>query len=214
MSEHIIRHPWRVLFFLCIPVFIGSIDLTIVSAILPEVIVSLGLPAEARLDDAFWMLTGYLVAYTIGLACVGRLSDIVGRRWVYLTFLGLFMFGSYFVAIAHTYPTDWYARAFRMLYPDSRPPAEEIRTLHMIILGRVVQALGAGAMPAVTMAMVGDLFPKGKRARPLGVVGAVDTVGWMLGHLYGGIMVNFFGRNGAAIVDAFASVGLTFGSTW
>lgn len=203
------RSPWFVLALLCIPVFVGSVDLTIVSAILPEVIVSLGLPADTRLDDAFWAITGYLLAYTISMVFVGRLSDIVGRRRVYIGALLIFMFGSYFVAIAHTYPTDLYLRAYRQIYPDLRPPAEEIRTLHMIITGRVIQALGAGAMAPVTMALVGDLFPKGKRARPIGVVGAIDTVGWMLGHLYGGVMVNFFGRNGDAIVDAFADLGLS-----
>ena len=43
----------------------------------------------------------------------------------------------------------------------------------------------------VSMALVADLFPPEKRALPLGIVGAVDTAGWVLGHLYGGIMVQF-----------------------
>jgi len=43
----------------------------------------------------------------------------------------------------------------------------------------------------VSMALVGDLFTPEKRALPLGIVGAVDTAGWVLGHLYGGIMVQF-----------------------
>jgi MFS family permease len=64
-------------------------------------------------------------------------------------------------------------------------------TLYALILGRVIQAFGAGAMVPVTMALVGDLYPPGKRATPLGVVGAVDTAGWVLGHLYGGVMVQF-----------------------
>jgi MFS family permease len=54
-----------------------------------------------------------------------------------------------------------------------------------------VQAFGAGAMVPVSMALVADLFPPDKRALPLGIVGAVDTAGWVLGHLYGGIMVQF-----------------------
>ena len=46
-------------------------------------------------------------------------------------------------------------------------------------------------MVPVSMALVADLFPPEKRALPLGIVGAVDTAGWVLGHLYGGIMVQF-----------------------
>jgi MFS family permease len=84
-----------------------------------------------------------------------------------------------------------------------------MRQLYMIILGRVVQALGAGAMVPVTMALVGDLFPRDNRARPLGFVGAIDTAGWVLGHLYGGAMVKFLGANGRQIVDAFARLGIT-----
>lgn len=203
------RSPWLVLSILCIPVFIGSLDLTIVSAILPEVIVSLKLPAETRLDEAFWAITGYLLAYTVSMVFVGRLSDILGRRRLYIACLLLFMFGSYFVAVAHQAPTDLYGRVFRMIYPDERPPSPELRTLYMIILGRVLQALGAGAMVPVTMAMVGDLFPKGQRARPIGAIGAIDTVGWVLGHLYGGVMVKFLGANGEAIVNFFGRLGVS-----
>jgi MFS family permease len=202
--------PWTVLAFLCIPVFVGSIDLTIVSAILPEVIVSLGLPAENYLDDAFWMITAYLLAYTISMVFVGRLSDLVGRRAVYVATLLLFMFGSYWVAVAHTWPTELYRDLHRQLYPDARPLGE-IAVLHMIILGRVLQALGAGAAAPVTMALVADLFPPERRARPIGIVGGVDTVGWVLGHLYGGAMVKFFDAQGPAIADFMADLGLDWG---
>lgn len=96
------RSPWTILALLCVPVFVGSIDLTIVSAILPEVVVSLKLPLDTRLDDAAWMITGYLLAYTISMVFTGRLSDMFGRRWVYIIALLVFMFGSLFVATAHT----------------------------------------------------------------------------------------------------------------
>jgi MFS family permease len=46
-------------------------------------------------------------------------------------------------------------------------------------------------MVPVGMAMVGDIYPMGKRARPLGVIAAVDTAGWVVGHLYGGIVVRY-----------------------
>ncbi|MEI7770337.1 MAG: MFS transporter, partial [Chloroflexales bacterium] len=55
-----------------------------------------------------------------------------------------------------------------------------------------VQACGAGAMVPISMALVGDIFPQGRRATALGVVGAVDTAGWMVGHLYGGVLMRAF----------------------
>ena len=45
-----------------------------------------------------------------------------------------------------------------------------------------IQAFGAGAMVPVGMALVGDLSPRGQRAKPLGFIAAVDTAGWVVGH--------------------------------
>jgi len=70
-------------------------------------------------------------------------------------------------------------------------PDPAFAPLYALIFGRVIQAFGAGAMVPVSMALVADLFPPERRALPLGIVGAVDTAGWVLGHLYGGIMVQF-----------------------
>jgi len=74
---------------------------------------------------------------------------------------------------------------------EGEGPDPAFAPLYALIVGRVIQAFGAGAMVPVSMALVADLFPPEKRALPLGIVGAVDTVGWVLGHLYGGIMVQF-----------------------
>src|SRR5690606_12519881 len=81
-----------------------------------------------------------------------------------------------------------------------------------IVIGRVVQALGAGAIVPVSLALVGDLFPADKRAKPLGLIGAVDTLGWVLGHLYGGVMVNLFSEHRATFESWIASLGLNWGA--
>ncbi|MBN2306069.1 MAG: MFS transporter, partial [Anaerolineae bacterium] len=94
---------------------------------------------------------------------------------------------------------------------NQHPPRLEERHLYLVIAGRIVQALGAGAMVPVTIALAGDLFPPQRRAKPLGVIGAVDTLGWVLGHLYGGVMVRFFGDYGDRIVDALGNLGLAVG---
>lgn len=181
-------NPWLVLAVICVPVFIGSLDLTVVSAFLPELIIELELPLQSALDDAAWILSGYLLAYTVSLTFMGRVSDLLGRRTVYVVCLLVFIAGSILVATAGGWPAQTLHSVYRRL--GQRPDIAYVH-LQALIIGRVVQALGAGALVPVSLALVGDLFPPARRARPLGLVGAVDTLGWVLGHLYGGILVQF-----------------------
>ncbi len=203
------RHaPWLILAIVSLPVFIGALDLTIISAVLPEVIVSLDLPVKEYLDQASWAVNGYLIAYALSMTFTGRLSDLLGRRTIYLACLLIFMVGSYFVTL---YDQPALLEGIERFYYDVLgrvPPRTAELRLYLVIAGRVVQALGAGAMVPVTIALAGDLFPPEKRAKPIGVIGAVDTLGWVLGHLYGGVMVHFFGLHGEKIVEAAAQLGL------
>ncbi len=61
----------------------------------------------------------------------------------------------------------------------------------VFLVGRVLTALGGGALVPIGMAVVGDLFPAGRRARALGTLGAIDTLGWVWGPLYGAMLVRF-----------------------
>jgi MFS family permease len=201
--------PWFILAIISLPVFIGALDLTIISAVLPEVIVSLKLPVKDYLDQASWAVNGYLLAYAISMTFAGRISDLVGRRAVYIVCLLIFMGGSYLVTVYDSSVLNSLIARFYNVVLDQRPPRLEERHLYLVIAGRIVQALGAGAMVPVTIALVGDLFAPEHRAKPLGVVGAIDTMGWVLGHLYGGVMVHFFGLNGQKIVDAVGDIGLS-----
>jgi MFS family permease len=181
-------NPWLVLGLICLPVFIGSLDLTIVSAFLPDIVLKLGLPVQTALDEATWVVTGYLLAYAISMTFMGRISDLIGRRKVYIACLIVFIIGSIMVATAHQWPTDFLNSIARRI---GQRPEREVVTLVAIVVGRVVQALGAGALVPVSLALVGDIFPPERRAQPLGIIGAVDTLGWVLGHLYGGVLVQF-----------------------
>jgi MFS family permease len=197
-------NPWLVLGLICLPIFIGSLDLTIVSAFLPEILLKLGLPIQSTLDEASWVVSGYLLAYAISMMFMGRVSDLIGRRKVYVVCLLIFVVGSILVATAHTWPTDLFYLAARRL---GQRPEKEAMTLLAIIFGRIVQALGAGALVPVSLALVGDLFPPERRAQPLGVVGAIDTLGWVLGHLYGGILVSFFATHQDTFTNLLSGLG-------
>ncbi|HRE46609.1 MAG TPA: MFS transporter [Aggregatilineales bacterium] len=200
------RRRRLIVFLVLIPVFVGSLDLTIVSAILPEILTRLNIPIETNLALAAWMVTGYLLAYTVSMMVMGRVSDMVGRRGAFLVCLTIFIFGSYWVATANQFPTvvlNDFAR--RVL--GQRPDLNTL-TLVAIILGRVIQALGAGAIVPVSVALVADLYPPSRRAGPVGLVGAFDTLGWVLGHLYGGLTVNFLAVNGAGLHQTLSGIGL------
>ncbi len=159
-------NPNFTLALICFGIFLGGADLTIVSAVLPRMMVDLQVSMDTELNRAAWVVSGYLLAYTISMTFMGRLSDLLGRRAVYLICLAVFIGGSVLAAAAPT--------------------------LDLLILGRVVQAFGAGAMVPISMALVGDIFPPQRRAPALGLIGAVDTAGWMVGHLYGGVLMRAF----------------------
>jgi MFS family permease len=175
---------------IAIPIFIGALDLTVVSAVLPHVLIDLQIPFQSGMDNAAWIVTGYLLAYSVSMTFMGRLSDIHGRRKIYLAALVIFGLGSYLAAVAHLWPTRLALRGY-YLVASGRPDINFI-SLYILIAARMIQAFGAGTMVPVGMAMVGDLYPQGHRARPLGVIAAVDTAGWVVGHLYGGIIVRFW----------------------
>jgi MFS family permease len=170
-----------------IPIFVGALDLTVVSAVLPRVVTDLEIP-PTRLNDAAWIVSGYLLAYTVAMTFMGRLSDLIGRRKVYLLALVIFALGSYWVAVADAWPTHL---ALRVCYQFHYYPDPARVSLIMLIVGRVIQAFGGGAMVPVGMALAGDLYPPAQRAKALGVIAAIDTSGWVVGHLYGGILTRY-----------------------
>jgi MFS family permease len=173
-----------------LPIFIGALDLTVVSAVLPQVIYDLEIPIQTGLDEAAWIVTGYLLAYSVAMTFMGRLSDLYGRRRIFLLALAIFAFGSYLVAVADGWPTRIMLRAYYML-ASGRPDPARVALL-ALIGARMIQAFGGGAMVPVGMALVGDIYPAGGRSRPLGFIAAIDTAGWVVGHLYGGIVVRAF----------------------
>jgi len=159
------RRPYLVLFLIAFGVFVAADDLTVVSTLLPQMIVDFEIPVPTGLDDAAWIVSAYLIAYIVTMPFMGRVSDIYGRWKVYVVSLGIFAFGSVFVPLAKDLP--------------------------LLIVFRAVQALGGGAMVPVAMAIVGDVFHDERRPLAMGVLVAVDTAGWIFGPLYGAFLVRY-----------------------
>ena len=96
---------------------------------------------------------------------IGRLSDVWGHRRLFILSMTLFMIGS--AAVALTSSIGW------------------------LVAARVFQSVGAGALVPISIAIVGDLFPPGRRGLPLGLVGASAEAGGVIGPLWGGIIIRF-----------------------
>lgn len=146
-------------------VLIGALDLTVIATILPRIVSDLRINT-VDIDRYVWVVNGYLLAYIVAIPIMGRVSDILGRRSAFLISLAVFIAGSVWCASAND--------------------------LTSLIAGRAVQGAGGGALLPVTMALVGDVVPPAGRLAALGIVGAVDTLGWVLGPLWGAAIVGLF----------------------
>ncbi len=144
-------------------VFLGAVDLTVIATVLPRMVFDLRINT-ADVDRYIWVVNAYLLAYIVSIPLMGRVSDLVGRTAAFEIALAVFLAGSVWSAVAGD--------------------------LRELIAARAVQGAGGGALLPVTMALVGDLLPAGKRLTALGVVAAVDTLGWVLGPLWGAAMVS------------------------
>src|SRR5438477_10041474 len=143
------QYPALLLALVCLHVFIGALDLPIVSAVLPEVIRSMTIEIQ-KLDVAGWVVTGYFVSYAISMTFMGKVSDIAGRRIVYLVCLAIFFVGSWLVAASPGWPASVALAVMQRLQAH---PNSAFAPLYALIGGRVVQAFGAGAMVPVSMAL-------------------------------------------------------------
>jgi MFS family permease len=147
-------------------VLLGSIDLTVVAAILPGMIADLGVNT-ADIDRYIWAVNGYLIAYIVAIPLIGRLSDLIGRQRTFIASLVVFLAGSIMCALA----TD----------------------LTDLVIGRAIQGFGGGGLLPVAIALAGDTLGRKGQLAGIGFVSAMETIGWILGPIYGAAVTEILG---------------------
>ena len=118
---------------------------------------------SASFHEAQWIVLAYLLAVTALIVSLGRLGDLTGRRRLLLIGIFLFTLASILCGFA---PTLW-----------------------LLIAARALQGLGAAAMMALTLALVGDIVPRTQTGRAMGLLGTMSALGTALGPSLGGIMI-------------------------
>ncbi|MEU6593210.1 MDR family MFS transporter [Streptomyces sp. NPDC046881] len=140
---------------LVLGMFLGALDQTVVSSALRTIADDLqGLTAQA------WVTTAYLITATIATPLYGKLSDIHGRRPVYLAAIALFTAGSLLCGCA--------------------------TSIHELAAFRAVQGLGGGGLMSLAMTIVADITTPRERGRYQGYFMAVFGGASIVGPLVGG----------------------------
>jgi EmrB/QacA subfamily drug resistance transporter len=111
-----------------------------------------------------WVFSSYLLTSTVTVPLWGKLSDLYGRRPFYLLGIALFLLGSVTCGFS--------------------------RTMTQLILFRGVQGLGAGAILALGLTIVGDIYPFEARARLQGFLSGVWGVASIAGPFLGGLLTD------------------------
>ncbi len=153
---------WLTFLLVAIGVFMSTLDGSIVNITLPVIMKEL----EMSLTSIEWVVMIYLFTVSVLLLSFGRLSDILGRRRIYVCGLLTFSAGSFLCGIA--------------------------QSGIMLILSRAFQGVGASMIMACTPALIIDTFPLSEKGKAMGMVGAIVSLGLTAGPVLGGLIVYYF----------------------
>ena len=148
--------------------FIGAIDTGIITPARPIIQNELGVDASLGI----WMITIYTLTYAAIIPISGKLADRKGRKPVYLLSVTLFGLGSVICALSAV-----------------------LDSFLVLMIGRIVQASGAGGIMPVATAEFGTSFPEEKRGMALGLVGAVYGIANVLGASVGSAVLDIVGTS-------------------
>lgn len=182
LLERLQRHtlpPWVMVAAIATGTFITALDQTVVVTALPAVMADLKIQI-ARLEAVIWVVTAYLLGYTVAMPLIGRLADVYGYTRLYQCSLLVFCVGTVLVALSGEW--QWLNG--------------HIDTLDQIVVARVVQAIGGGGTVPISLAIAAALVSPEKRGLALGIVAGAAEAGSMLGPAYGGAIIEFWSWRG------------------
>lgn len=151
--------PWFAVATVCVGAFMGQLDASIVALAFP----TLQRDFNAPLGAVTWVGLTYLLVLVATVTAMGRLSDMVGRKLLYVYGFAVFIVGSALCGLA----------------PD----------LAALDGFRVLQAVGAAMLQANSVAIIALAVPRRSLGRAVGIQGAAQAVGLALGPAVGGLLL-------------------------
>src|SRR4030095_5608633 len=154
--------PWIIAATVMLATFMEVLDTSVANVAPPPIAGTL----SASVDEATWVLTAYLVANAIVLPLSGFLSTLFGRKRFYMACVGIFTVSSLLCGIAPS--------------------------LGWLIVFRILQALGGGALQPISQAILVESFPREKQGVATAFYGMGVVVAPVIGPTLGGWMTDNF----------------------
>jgi EmrB/QacA subfamily drug resistance transporter len=168
---------WWTLGAVCVATFMLLLDITIVNVALPDIARDL----RSSFSDLQWVIDAYALSLAALLLTAGSLADLLGRRLLFASGLGLFTAASLLCALA------------------SSPVFLE--------LARAVQGIGAAAMFATSLALLAATFQGRERGTAFGVWGATTGAAVAVGPLVGGVLTESVGWQSIFLINVPIGIG-------
>ncbi len=163
---------------LMLTLLLAAMDQTIVGTAMPRIVANLN-----GFDRYPWVTTSYLLTSTISVPVFAKLSDLYGRKWLYMIGLVIFVTSSWLCGAAGNMPLP-------------------LDGMNQLIFFRGLQGIGGGAVMGLTFTIIGDLFAPAERGRYQGMFGAVFGLASIVGPLAGGFITDHMSWRWAFYVNA------------
>ncbi|HEY9060090.1 MAG TPA: MFS transporter [Pseudobacteroides sp.] len=162
---------WLILINISISIFMATLDGSIVNIALP----TMAEKFSSNISSIQWVVNAYLLAISVLLLVWGKMADIYGKKRIFMIGFIIFTVGSGLCGVSNS--------------------------LLMLVIFRVIQAIGASSMMALSQGIVTSIFAPGERGKAFGITGSSVAIGSLAGPTLGGILVDSLGWHSIFLVN-------------
>ncbi|MBN1105329.1 MAG: MFS transporter [Deltaproteobacteria bacterium] len=154
-------YKWKVMLTAAVALLMASMDASITNIAFP----TLTRVFQAELTTVMWVTLGYILVSTTFLLILGKISDIMGRKRIFVLGIAIFTLGLVACSLA--------------------------RGIGDLILFRCLQGLGAAMLISCSTALVTEAFPVTETGRGMGLLGVAVSLGFVIGPILGGLLLDW-----------------------
>lgn len=162
VDNNLNKNRWVILFTIVAMIFMCCLDSSIINVALPIMARNL----SVTMSSIELVVTSYLIIISATILIFGRLGDMKGKTNIFRFGIAIFTLGSLLCGLSNS--------------------------LTLLVISRVVQAIGAAATMATSQGIITQVFPSNERGRALGISGSFVALGTMVGPPLGGFIVSAF----------------------